>query len=146
MGCWETEVGEEALLRGAGRSPDGGRPAVDALIEDALAGSPAAIESLARVGRWLGIGLALLVNLLNPRVIVLGGLFGRIHPFVGAAIEAELDRRALPAPRALLRVAPAALGEDAPLIGAAELAFEPFLADPAIWLGPRELLASAASA
>jgi len=146
VGCWETEVGEEALLRGAGRSPDGGRPAVDAVIEDAIAGSPAAIESLARMGRWLGIGLALLVNLLNPRVIVLGGLFGRVHPFVGAAIRAELDRRALPAPRALLRVAPAALGEDAPLIGAAELAFEPFLTDPASWLGPRELLASAASA
>jgi predicted NBD/HSP70 family sugar kinase len=146
VGCWETEVGEEALLRGAGRSPDGGRPAVHALIEDAMAGSPAAVESLARVGHWLGVGLALLVNLLNPRVIVLGGLFGRIHPLVGAVIEAELDRRALQAPRALLRVAPAALGEDAPLIGAAELAFEPFLADPAIWLGPRELLASAASA
>jgi hypothetical protein len=79
-------------------------------------------------------------------VIVLGGTFGRIHPIVGPTIEAELDRRALPAPRALLRVAAAALGEDAPLIGAAELAFEPFLADPAVWLGPRALLASAASA
>lgn len=146
VGCWEVEVGEEALLRGAGRSPDGGRPSVDALIAEAAAGSPAALESLARVGQWLGIGLALLVNLLNPRVIVLGGLFGRIHPFVDAMIQAELDRRALPAPRALLRVAPAALGEDAPLIGAAELAFEPFLADPATWLGRRELLASAASA
>jgi predicted NBD/HSP70 family sugar kinase len=146
VGCWETEVGEEALLRGAGRSPDGGRPAVDALIDDARAGSAPALESLARTGRWLGVGLALLVNLLNPRVIVLGGLFGRIHPFVAATIDAELDRRALPAPRALLRVAPAALGEDAPLIGAAELAFEPFLSDPAVWLGPRELLAAAAGA
>lgn len=146
IGCWETVVGEEALLRGAGRSPDGGRAAVDAVIDDALAGSPAALESLASMGRWLGIGLALLVNVLNPRVIVLGGLFGRIHPFVGAAIVGELDRRALSAPRALLRVAPAALGEDAPLIGAAELAFEPFLTDPALWLGPRALLASAASA
>ena len=141
IGCWEVEVGEEALLRGAGRSPDGGRAAVDAVIADARAGSPAALDSLARVGQWLGIGMALLVNLLNPRVIVLGGLFGRIHPFVEWTIETELDRRALPAPRALLRIAPAALGEDAPLIGAAELAFEPFLADPATWLGPRELLA-----
>lgn len=146
VGCWELEVGEEALLRGAGRSPDGGRSAVDEVLAAAAAGEPKALESLAEVGRWLGVGLALLVNLLNPRVIVLGGLFGRIHPFVGATIEAELDRRALPAPRALLRIAPAALGEDAPLIGAAELAFEPFLADPAAWLGPRELLAAAAGA
>jgi predicted NBD/HSP70 family sugar kinase len=142
-GCWEVEVGEEALLRGAGRSPDGGRPAVDAVVAGAFAGEPAASASVDRVGRWLGVGLALLVNLLNPRVVVLGGLFGRIHPLVAAAIEVELDRRALAAPRALLRVAAAELGEDAPLIGAAELAFEPFLADPAPWLGPRELLAAA---
>lgn len=146
VGCWEVEVGEEALLRRAGMPPDGGRPAVDAVLAAAAAGEPAAIDSLTEIGRWLGVGLALLVNLLNPRVIVLGGLFGRIHPFVGPTIEAELDRRALPAPRARLRVAPAALGEDAPLIGAAELAFESFLADPAVWLGPREMLATAASA
>lgn len=145
-GCWEVEVGEEALLRGAGRPADGGRPGVDAVIAAAARGEPLALASLARVGAWLGVGLATLVNLLNPRVIVLGGLFGRIHPFVEATIEAELDRRALPAPRALLRITPAALGEDAPLIGAAELAFEPFLDDPAAWLGPRELLAAAAGA
>jgi predicted NBD/HSP70 family sugar kinase len=146
VGCWELEVGEEALLRGGGLPADGGRAAVDALIADARAGGPAALSSLERAGGWLGVGLALLVNLLNPRVIVLGGTFGRIYPIVGATIEAELGRRALPAPRGLLRIAPAALGDDAPLIGAAELAFEPFLADPATWLGPRALLASAASA
>lgn len=146
IGCWEVEVGEEALLRGAGRPADGGRPAIDEVLRAAADGEALALASLARVGAWLGVGLALLVNLLNPRVIVLGGLFGRIHPFIQTTIETELDRRALPAPRALLRIAPAALGEDAPLIGAAELAFEPFLADPATWLGPRALLAGAASA
>ena len=146
VGCWEVEVGEEALLRGAGRAPDGGRSAVDEVLAAAAAGEPIALQSLAHVGRWLGVGLALLVNLLNPRVVVLGGLFGRIHPFIGDTIEAELDRRALPAPRTRLRIAPATLGDDAPLIGAAELAFEPFLSDPAAWLGPRDLLATAAGA
>jgi predicted NBD/HSP70 family sugar kinase len=145
-GCWEVEVGEEALLRGAGRATDGGRAAVDEVLGAAARGDSLAQASVARVGAWLGVGLTLLVNLLNPRVIVLGGFFGRIYPDVRKTIEAELDRRALPAPRGLIRIAPAALGEDAPLIGAAELAFEPFLADPATWLGPRELLAAAASA
>ena len=82
-GCWETEVGEAALLRLAGRRPGGGRPEVDALLHDAEAGSPAALSALDHVGRWLGIGLAGLVNIFNPRLIVLGGLFGRILPFVG---------------------------------------------------------------
>ena len=105
-----------------------------------------ALAALDHVGRWLGIGLAALVNVLNPRVIVLGGIFGRHLPVRRRTLEAELDRRALPAPRALVRVVPATLGVDAPLLGAAELAFEPLLADPALWLGPRADLAELASA
>ena len=58
----------------------------------------------------------------------------------------ELDRRALPAPRALVRVVPASLGVDASLLGAAEHAFEPLLADPALWIGPRDGLIEQASA
>ncbi|HYK96230.1 MAG TPA: ROK family transcriptional regulator [Candidatus Dormibacteraeota bacterium] len=146
VGCWETEIGERALLALGGRPPDGGRDAVDAIIGDAAAGDPRALEALDAVGRSLGHGLAGLINILNPRVVVLGGLFSRIHPFIAERLEAQLDRFALAAPRSLVRIAPAALGVDAPLLGAAELAFEPFLADPAAWLGPRELLAVAASA
>jgi predicted NBD/HSP70 family sugar kinase len=145
-GCWETEVGEAALLRLAGRPPGGGRPEVDALLRDAEAGSPAALSALDHVGRWLGIGLAGLVNIFNPRLIVLGGLFGRIHPFVLSTLELELDRRALEAPRRLVRIVPAMLGIDAPLLGAAELAFEPLLADPAGWLVPRRAPSQLASA
>jgi predicted NBD/HSP70 family sugar kinase len=115
---------------------------VDAVLADAAAGDPAALEALESVGRWLGIGLAGLVNVFDPRRIVLGGLFGRIHPFVAPTVERELDRRALPAPRTLVRLVPAALGEDAPLLGAAELAFESLLADPAAWMGPRSGLAA----
>jgi predicted NBD/HSP70 family sugar kinase len=146
IGCWETEIGEGALLALAGRSPDGGRDAVEAVLADAAAGSPIALEALDNVGRALGMGTAGLVNILNPQVVIMGGLFSQIHPFIADRIEAQLDRYALAAPRALVRVAPAALGVDAPLLGAAELAFEPFLADPAAWLGPREMLAAAAGA
>jgi predicted NBD/HSP70 family sugar kinase len=146
VGCWETEVGEEALLRQAGHSPAGGWAEVDAVVEEARAGSPTALGAFDAVGRWLGVGLAGLVNVFNPRLVVLGGLFGRIHPFVDGALEAELDRRALPGSRALVRVVPARLGVDAPLLGAAELAFEPLLADPAAWLHPRAARAELASA
>jgi predicted NBD/HSP70 family sugar kinase len=143
VGCWETEIGEGALLRRAGHPADGGRRAVAAVLHEAQAGNRDALAALDDVGHWLGVGLAGLVNLLNPRLIVLGGLFGRIHPFVVATVERELDRRALSAPRALVRVVPAQLGVDAPLLGAAELAFEPLLADPSAWLRPRRAPARA---
>ena len=146
IGCWETVVGGGALLERAGRSRESGRAGIDAVLRDAADGSEIALAALDHVGRWLGIGLASLVNVLDPRLIVLGGLFGRIHPFVIAPLTRELDRRTLPASRALVRVAPATLGVDASLLGAAELAFEPLLADPAMWLAPRDVAPELASA
>jgi predicted NBD/HSP70 family sugar kinase len=146
VGCWETEVGEGALLRRAGHPPGGGSGEVAAVLREAAEGSPAALSALDDIGRWLGFGLAGLINILNPQLVVLGGLFGRIHPFVARTLEGELDRRVLPAPRRLVRVVPATLGVDAPLLGAAELAFEPLLADPASWLRPRYAVAELASA
>jgi predicted NBD/HSP70 family sugar kinase len=136
VGCWETEVGEGALLRRAGHPPDAGREEVEAVLREAAAGSPDALEAVDAVGRWLGFGLAGLVNVFNPQVVVLGGLFSRIHPFVDGTLAAELDRLALPQAREAIRVVPAALGVDAPLLGAAELAFEPLLADPSLWTRP----------
>jgi predicted NBD/HSP70 family sugar kinase len=146
VGCWETEAGAGALLRRAGQRSDGGRVAVERVLAQAEGGSPRALAALEETGRWLGYGLAGLVNVFDPRLVVLGGLFGRIHPLIAGVIEAELDRRALPAPRRLVRVIAATLGEDAPLLGAAELAFEPLLADPAAWLGPRDAHIEQASA
>jgi predicted NBD/HSP70 family sugar kinase len=146
VGCWETEVGEEALLRLAGHPPGGGWGEVEAVLEEARAGSTVALAACESVGRWLGLGLAGLVNVFNPRLVVMGGLFGRILPFVEGAIEMELDRRTLSGPRSLVQIVPARLGADAPLLGAAELAFEPLLADPAEWLRPRGTLAVQASA
>jgi predicted NBD/HSP70 family sugar kinase len=136
VGCLETEVGEGALLIRAGFPAAGGRSAVDAVLREAADGSPVAIAALDHVGRWLGLGLAGLVNVLNPRLIVLGGLFGRIHPWIERTLEEELTRRQ----------GPASLGVDAPLLGAAELAFEPLLADPAGWIGPRDVLPDLKSA
>lgn len=137
LGCWETEIGEEVLLRLSGQPVDGGRPAVDAVLDAARAGDPTALAAIDHVGQWLGVGLAGLVNIFDPRLIVLGGRFARLAPYVVATVEAALDRQALAAPRDLVRVLPAMLGEAAPLIGAAELAIEPLLADPADFLGPR---------
>lgn len=143
-GCWETEVGAGALLRRAGEPAEGGTAAWDEVLRAAAAGSPVALEAFAETGRWMGIGLAGIINVLNPQLVLLGGRFAPAYAFIRAALEAELDRRVLRASRHLVRVVPASLGDDAPLLGAAELAFEPLLTDPAAWLRPR--LAMTASA
>lgn len=145
-GCWESEIGAHALLRHAGRSIDGGRAEIEAVVAAAERGERRSLDAVERVGRWLGFGLAGLVNVFNPRLVVMGGLFVRMLPLVANIVSAELDRRTLPATRRLVTVMPATLGIDASLIGAAELAFEPLLDDPAAWLRPRPLLRTLASA
>jgi predicted NBD/HSP70 family sugar kinase len=146
IGCWETEIGEGALLAHAGRPVDAGGAGVEALLADAARGDPTALAALAHVGRWVGIGLAALVNVLNPRLIILGAMLGRIHPYIQDSMASEFSRRALPGAGALVEIVPATLGVDAPLRGAAELAFEPLLMDPAAWFGPRVGVIRVASA
>lgn len=142
-GCWETEIGERAILARAGRPTDGGREAIADVIAAASAGEPRTMAAMEHLGTWLGIGLAGLVNVFDPTLVVLGGLFARLHPFVADRVGEVLDERALPAARELVTIVPAALGADGPVLGAAELAFEPFLSDPAAHARPARSVVSA---
>jgi predicted NBD/HSP70 family sugar kinase len=137
-GCWEAEVGEEALLRRSGRDPLGGAPALADLLAAADRGDRVALAALAESGRWLGIGIAGLVNVFNPSRVSLGGLYARIYPYVKEAVARELDSRAMPAPRAMVELTTASLGANALLLGAAELALAPTLYDPTIVPLPSE--------
>jgi predicted NBD/HSP70 family sugar kinase len=145
-GCWETEVGGEALLVRAGYPSDARQEGIDAVLRDAAAGSPVALAAIELTGERLGVGLAGFVNAFNPRLIVLGGLFGRLQPFAQAAIWTAMAARTLPAPLAMVRVVPASLGNDAPLLGAAEMALEVVLRDPATRLGSRDGVAELVTA
>ncbi len=145
-GCWETVVGGGALLERAGLPRDAGPEGLDELFARASLGDPIALAALETTGRHLGVGLGGFVNAFNPRLVVLGGLFSRLYPAAHDAIWEELARRSMPAPRAMVRVVPATLGVDAPLLGAAELALEPVLADPAARFGSRDATTDMASA
>jgi predicted NBD/HSP70 family sugar kinase len=131
-GCWETEAGEAALLRhvGAGDTATG-LAALDDLSERAAAGEGAVLAAMAEVGRWLGLGIGNLINLFNPEVVVLGGLYYRFYQFLAAAVAQGARSQALAAPWSRVTIAPSGLGGDAALIGAAELALTATIADPA---------------
>lgn len=132
IGCWETEIGERALLRRAGLDADGGAPAVDELFTRAAAGDPTALEALDAEGRWLGMGIAGLINAFDPDVVVLGALLERVLPHVRGALDAALADRKIHGLERSVDVVGATFGNDATLLGAAELAFGPLLADPAV--------------
>ncbi|WP_449062406.1 ROK family transcriptional regulator [Planomonospora algeriensis] len=130
-GCLEAEVGERALLEAAGRfGSQIGREAVRAVVSAADRGDIVAQAALSRVGDWLGLGVANLVNVFNPEMVVFGGMLREVYLGSAAQVRSRLNLDALPPSREQLRLRTTALGDDATLVGAAELAFAQVLADP----------------
>jgi predicted NBD/HSP70 family sugar kinase len=128
-GCWETEIGESALLRHAGRGP-ADRAAVLQVLGAAAGGEPVARAAVRQVADWLGFGVANLVNVVNPDLVVFGGSLREVYAAGAGEVRRRLDAMALPASREHVQLRAATLGRNAALIGAAELAFEQVLADP----------------
>ncbi|WP_170177957.1 ROK family protein [Thermomonospora umbrina] len=132
LGCLEAEVGEHALLERAGRGGAGrvGRDAVRAVVDAADRGDAAARDALHRTGEWLGLGVANLVNIFNPGMVIFGGTLRDIYPASAAQVRSRLATSTPAAPRERVRLRTAELGDDTTLVGAAELAFGEVLADP----------------
>ncbi|WP_067490780.1 ROK family transcriptional regulator [Actinomadura hibisca] len=132
-GCLETEVGERTLLAHAERAErpgETGRDAVRAVVDAADRGDIVAREALHRVGGWLGFGVANLVNIFNPGLVIFGGTLRDVYLGSAAQVRSVLATSALAASREKVRLRTAELGDDATLVGAAEFAFADVLADP----------------
>jgi predicted NBD/HSP70 family sugar kinase len=130
VGCWETKVGENVLLRHAGRLPGGGPPAVAEVIAAATTGEERAAAAVAEVADWCGVGIRAMVNVFNPEIVVLGGCLAQVWRAAEDRVNEALSRSTMMSPREDVVIRAAALDDDSPLIGAAELAFAPVLDHP----------------
>lgn len=140
-GCWEQYASGNSLVREAREIAASGSPVAQYLLdqaggdptkitgpmvtEAAKGGDPVAVELLEEVGRWLGVGLANIAAAFDPGTFVIGGgVCEAGELFLGPA--RETFRRTLTGRgfRPEARILRAALGPDAGLVGAAELARE----------------------
>ena len=80
--------------------------------EAAVAGDALALELWRDVGEKLGEALALLVDVLNPERFVIGSIYARCERFVAPAMQAALEREALPQSAQVCTVVPAVLGDE----------------------------------
>lgn len=129
-GCLETEVRRAELLEAVGLDDTG----IEELERRLVERYPSDVTVRAVVARqleFLGIALRNIVNAFNPSLVVLGGFLASLHRIAGDELVAGVQRTALPGSRSDVSIAPAALGRENLLIGAAELAFAGLLADPA---------------
>ena len=131
-GCFEVEADHRALLRAAGEEAGSTEELVErvrALLRRAHDGEERAGAALRTVAEALGTGLASLINLTDPDCIVLGDTLGALFELQPDPIVERVATRAFLNPAGAIPIRPGAL-DDATLIGAAELAFQPLLLDP----------------
>lgn len=92
------------------------------VYEAALQGDAVAIESFRRMGYYLGIALAGLVNLLNPEAIVLGGGLSSGWDMFISETRSQIAKRAFREPAERVKLVRAELGDDAGILGVTRLA------------------------
>lgn len=142
-GCIEAYVGERYVLRRARRllkkHPESSlamrllrrtRAGVRDLVEAAQAGDELARAVLAEAGRLLGYALASAVHLLDVRCIIVGGGVAQAGGLLLEPAQEALLERLMPPFRDGLELRPAALGNQAGVLGAAQLIFERACAGP----------------
>jgi predicted NBD/HSP70 family sugar kinase len=101
---------------------------LDAALRSSVAGP--VLRELATQRAALSSALAQAVNIFNPEMVVLGGFLGSILATDPGAMARLVRQWALAAPYERVTITAAGLGADLLLVGAAELAFAPLLADP----------------
>ena len=101
-------------------------PAVTAksIAEAAYAGDETAREVYRTVASYLGRGLALIIDVLNPEVIILGSIFGRSRDLIEPYMLEVVHREAIGFSAAKCRIVPAGLGEHIGDMAALVLAVE----------------------
>ena len=142
-GCWEAFVGLNALqsyVRSGsdeGGSPEGAVSADGAATDPVAAvraraeeGDEAALAALTRLGRYVGIGAANIGNIVNPEVIVLGGYFAELAPWILPAATRELTARLLDPEPGNCRLVVSELGFTAAARGAATDIVDRVMNDP----------------
>jgi glucokinase len=117
------ETGRESLLSGY----CGGniyKLTTEDIFRAALDGDMLARELLKNAGRYLGIGIANMINIMSPEAVILaGGLTGAWDIYVNEAVK-EASKRAMKELYERVKVIPAMLGDDAGVIGSAGLVFQ----------------------
>ncbi|MBO9613532.1 MAG: ROK family transcriptional regulator [Dyadobacter sp.] len=139
-GCLETEAagwalermfrdkireGSSSLITTKIADPD--RIGMDDIIEAAMADDVLAIELIAQLGDNIGRGIASLINVFNPELVILGGGLLATGDYIGLPIKTAINKYSLSLVNNDTRLVHSKLGEDAGLLGACLLVRNRFL-------------------
>jgi predicted NBD/HSP70 family sugar kinase len=120
-GCLEAVAGIKALVARVGNNPDPAdlEPEVDDIVRRARNHEPAVVTALREAGEHLGHAVSLLSNVVNPEVVLLGGYFVPLAPWLMPAAEQQLRAGTVAPDAGGCRLTASALGQVAAAIGGA---------------------------
>lgn len=144
-GCWETLVSQNSIftkIRDAARAGESTQMTervrgqwdqitLEMVVDAAQAGDQVALRSLEEVGHSLGVGIASLLNALNPEIVVLGGVLSIASEFLFPVVHEEIQKRALPWNRETIEIKRAAHGSDACVKGGVATVYQAVLSQAA---------------
>lgn len=147
-GCWETLAGEVALLErvrlAMEKQPDSWiaracegdpqRVTLPIIVKAADEGDAGVLEALRETAVWLGIGIASLMNVLNPERVVFGGPLSIAHQHLLPEIRRTVEKRAWSWVEQQANIVTAQFGEDAAVIGGGAVVYRELLNQPRKWL------------
>jgi glucokinase len=140
-GCLEALASRTAITRRINKQIEKGTPTIlrdkiarkgrlksGDLAEAVAIGDHVAVTAVSRAAFYLGLGLGGLINALGPQIVIIGGGVAEALGDKWIAQVREVARRqALVDPDGKIRIEPAALGDDAGILGAALIARERFV-------------------
>ena len=116
-GGWESEAAGPALAR------RGGMSTAEAVVEAARLGDSHARDAVRQNTEYLAMGIAALIAVFDPQMVVLGGGLMQAHDLMLEPIRRMALSWTQPVAAGKVRIELTALGEDAGLLGAARLAW-----------------------
>jgi len=146
-GCWETFVSQSSVFRYIHQLIEQGKPTlldtpngnglepltIPRVVEAAHQGDTVALAALERVGYYLGVGIASLVNAFNPDLVIFGGTLSRASDYILPAIQTEIQQRALRWNVEATQVVQAQHGSDACVMGGVAAICQAILLQPGLY-------------
>jgi glucokinase-like ROK family protein len=141
-GCWERLASLRALVervhraRGTELSNNGAAASegeaitLETILEAAQAGDPVVLQALHETGVFLGIGIANLVNLLNPSLVAFGGRLSLAHEFLLPVAREVVKQRAMSELRQTAQIVVSSFRQDACVMGGVALVLHDLLSRP----------------
>lgn len=143
-GCWETLASQAAVFRRVEQAIASGQSSslarffkkksdplsVPAIVQAADEGDAVARQALTETGVYFGIGIANLINTLNPEIVVVGGILSLAKEYLMPVIEQTIAARALPWSRQATQIVIAANGADNCLMGGVAMVYDNVLRHP----------------